>query len=223
MRAMRIAVVEDDDRVGQAIQSGLARFEHTTVRFTTGADLLLHHTEVDFVLLDLGLPDQDGLDVLRQLRQVSTVPVIILTARNDERSIVRGLRIGADDYLVKPARLPELVARIDVVRRRAVAASGAAAPERIVSGDVEVDLETRTVNVAGSEIDLTGKEFAILAVLLQNPGAAVSRQQLMDQVWGDAFAAVSRSLDVHMAGLRAKLDRPGLIKTIRGFGFRWDG
>ena len=110
-----------------------------------------------------------------------------------------------------------------MVRRRAVAASGAAAPERIVSGDVEVDLETRTVMVGSSEIVLTGKEFAILAVLLQNPGAAVSRQQLMDQVWGDAFVAVSRSLDVHMAGLRAKMDRPGLIKTIRGFGFRWDG
>ena len=102
------------------------------------------------MLLDLGLPDQDGLDVLRQLLQVSTVPVIILTARNDERSIVRGLRIGADDYLVKPARLPKLVARIDVVRRRAVAASGAAAPERIVSGDVEVDLENpHMANVAG--------------------------------------------------------------------------
>ncbi|MFW0794898.1 response regulator transcription factor [Gordonia sp. CPCC 205515] len=221
---MRIAVVEDDEGVGAAIATGLTRYEHDPVRFTKGADLLLHHSEVDFVLLDLGLPDQDGLDVLRQLRQVSSVPVIILTARGDERSVVRGLRMGADDYLVKPARFGELLARIEVVRRRAGAVNAAEESDStIVSGDVEVDLDAHTVTVGSVDVTLTAKEFEILAVLLRNPGAAVSRQQLMDEVWGDAFVAVSRSLDVHMTGLRSKLGRPGLIVTIRGFGYRWDG
>jgi CheY-like chemotaxis protein len=108
MRAMRITGVEDDDGVGQAIEAGLKRFEHSPVRFTQESELLLRHAEVEFVILDQGLPDQDGLDVLRQLRQVSSVPLIVLTARNDERSVVRGLRLGADDYLVKPARLRAL-------------------------------------------------------------------------------------------------------------------
>ena len=217
---MRIAVVEDDDGVANAIRTGLARFEHHPVRFTRGGDLLLHHGDVDFVILDLGLPDQDGLDVLRQLRKVSAVPVIVLTARDDERSVVRGLRSGADDYLVKPARLRELMARIEVVRRRS-AHGTQTAPTQVVSDDVEVDLAARTVRVGGEPVELTGKEFDIVSVLLRNPGAAVSRQQLMDEIWGDAFAAVSRALDVHMTTLRAKLNRPGLITTIRGFGYRW--
>lgn len=220
MPIMRIAVVEDDDRVGNALTDGLTRFGLEAIRFTRGGDLLLRHHEVDFVILDLGLPDQDGIEVLRQLRQVSSVPVIVLTARDDERSVVRGLRSGADDYLVKPARLRELMARIEVVRRR-WAHHEQAPPNRVITGDVEVDLAARTVSVGGTPLELTGKEFDIVAVLLRNPGAAVSRQQLMDEIWGDAFAAVSRSLDVHVTTLRGKLNRPGLITTIRGFGYRW--
>lgn len=219
---MRVAVVEDDDGVAGAIVAGLTRFEYEPVRFSRGGDLLLHHNDVDVVLLDLGLPDQDGLEVLRQLRTVSAVPVIVLTARGDERSVVRGLRSGADDYLVKPARLRELMARIEVVRRRAGARAPAPQqPGVVVTGDVEVDPVARTVRVGAVPVELTGKEFDIVAVLVREPGAAVSRQQLMDEIWGDAFAAVSRSLDVHMTTLRAKLDRPGLITTIRGFGYRW--
>ncbi|WP_197487921.1 winged helix-turn-helix domain-containing protein, partial [Rhodococcus sp. LB1] len=107
-----------------------------------------------------------------------------------------------------------------VVRRRSMAVEGGA-PREVVTGDVRVDLDSRTVTVAGTEVDLTSKEFSLLEILLENPGAAVSRQQLMDRVWGDAFVAVSRSLDVHIGTLRAKLDRPGLISTIRGFGYRW--
>ncbi|MEP9416051.1 response regulator transcription factor [Gordonia sp. VNQ95] len=220
---MRIAVVEDDDGVGSAIVAGLTRFGHHPIRLIHGADLLLRHKEFDFVLLDLGLPDQDGLDVLRQLRQVSGVPVIILTARGDERSVVRGLRLGADDYLVKPARFAELTARIDTVARRAPRARETPQPQTLAGGGVAIDLDARTAVVDGRDIDLTTKEFDILAVLVRNAGAAVSRQQLMDQVWGDAFVAVSRSLDVHMTGLRSKLSRPGLITTVRGFGYRWDG
>ena len=161
--------------------------------------------------------------MLRQLRQVSALPVIALTARGDERSVVRGLRLGADDYLVKPARFAELVARIESVSRRAARTEPDAAQRIVTSGDVVVDLDARVATVAGHDIELTAKEFDILAVLVRGAGAAVSRAALMDQVWGDAFVAVSRSLDVHMTGLRAKLGRPGLIATVRGFGYRWDG
>ncbi|WLP89930.1 response regulator transcription factor [Gordonia sp. NB41Y] len=216
---MRIAVVEDDDGVGDALVDALTAYGHQPERMRRGADLLLGHRTADLVLLDLGLPDADGLQVLRQLRAVSDVPVVVLTARNDERSIVRGLRGGADDYLVKPARMPELLARIDVVSRRRRPDQQAVRVVR--EGDVVVDLDARTVEVGGEPVSLTAKEFELLAALAERPGTAVSRQHLMDAVWGDAYVAISRSLDVHMTGLRAKLGRPGLISTIRGFGYRW--
>ncbi|BCK55529.1 response regulator transcription factor [Nocardia wallacei] len=217
---MQLAVVEDDDGVGDALVEALTARGHDAHRLRRGADLLVAHRGYDAVILDLGLPDADGLQVLRRLREVSAVPVVILTARSDERSIVRGLRGGADDYLVKPPRIAELLARIDNVTRRAAAATEPAA--RIVTtGDVRVDLAARRVEVAGRPISLTAKEFELVQALTERPGAAVSRQQLMDRIWGDAFVAVSRSLDVHMTGLRHKLDRPGLITTIRGYGYRW--
>jgi DNA-binding response OmpR family regulator len=170
------------------------------------------------VLLDLGLPDGDGLDVLRRLRRVTATPVLVLTARDAERDVVRGLRLGADDYVVKPVRLRELLARVEAVARRARAQDPA--PEVVEIEDLRVDLGAHRATVGGVEIGLTAKEFEILAVLARRPGAAVSRQQLLDEVWGDAYLAVSRSLDVHLAALRAKLGRPGLLTTIRGFGFR---
>jgi DNA-binding response OmpR family regulator len=185
-----------------------------------GDELLMGHHGFDAVLLDLGLPDADGLVILRQLRAVSAVPVVILTARDDERSIVRGLRSGADDYLVKPPRLGELVARLEVVTRRRSAVLAPSA-DVVICDDVRVDLSGREVTIAGEPANLTSKEFDLLAALASRPGEAVSRQQLMDEIWGDAFVAVSRTLDVHMTGLRAKLLRPGLITTIRGYGYRW--
>ncbi|MFI1234614.1 response regulator transcription factor [Nocardia salmonicida] len=217
---MRLAVVEDDDGVGDALVEALTARGYRAERFRRGADLLIAHRDFDAVLLDLGLPDADGLQILRQLREISTVPVLILTARSDERSIVRGLRGGADDYVVKPPRIAELMARLETVLRRAAAAAEQARTE-VVTGDVRVDLRARSVEVAGSPISLTQKEFELVEALVERPGAAVSRQQLMDRIWGDAFVAVSRSLDVHMTGLRAKLNRPGLITTIRGYGYRW--
>ncbi|MFF2083983.1 response regulator transcription factor [Nocardia sp. NPDC058176] len=217
---MRLAVVEDDDGVGDALVEALTARGHQAERMRRGADLLMGHRHYDAVLLDLGLPDADGLQVLRQLREISAVPVLILTARSDERSIVRGLRGGADDYVVKPPRIAELMARLETVLRRAAAVAQQARTE-VVTGDVRVDLRARVVEVAGAPIPLTQKEFELVEVLVERPGAAVSRQQLMDRIWGDAFVAVSRSLDVHMTGLRAKLNRPGLITTIRGYGYRW--
>ncbi|WP_327112690.1 response regulator transcription factor [Nocardia sp. NBC_01730] len=217
---MRLAVVEDDDGVGDALVEALNARGYRAERLRRGADLLIAHRDYDAVILDLGLPDGDGLQVLRRLREVSTAPVLILTARSDERSIVRGLRGGADDYLVKPPRIAELVARLETVTRRAAAAAQQA-QSVVVTGDVRVDLGARVVEVAGAPVTLTQKEFELVEALVERPGAAVSRQQLMDRIWGDAFVAVSRSLDVHMTGLRAKLNRPGLITTIRGYGYRW--
>ncbi|MFJ2111441.1 MULTISPECIES: response regulator transcription factor [unclassified Streptomyces] len=220
---MRVLIAEDDDGVAEALVDVLGAHGHHPVRVRFGREVLNRHRAADLVLLDLGLPDTDGLEVLRKLRAVSGVPVVVLTARGDERSVVRGLRLGADDYLVKPVRLAELLARIDVVTRRAAAhapTEAPAAPRTVVVGDVEIDLDARRVRVGGAEIRLTTKEFAVLAALGSRAGTAVSRQQLMDEVWGDAYLAVSRSLDVHLTQLRAKLDRPELLTTIRGFGYR---
>ncbi|KAA0927942.1 response regulator transcription factor [Rhodococcus cerastii] len=218
---MRIAVVEDDDGLGDALVDALTEVGHTPVRMRRGADALLGYHDMDVVLLDLGLPDMDGLEVLRKLRTLSSVPVVVLTARDDERSVVRALRGGADDYVVKPARLGELHARLEVAAHRRSSASGPAA-DRLTLGDVVVDLSGRAVEVGGSAVALTTKEFDLLAHLVTRRGEAVSREQLMDAIWGDAYVAISRTLDVHMTALRSKLDRPGAIVTIRGFGYRWD-
>lgn len=218
---MRIAVVEDDDGVGDALTDALTLVGHAPVRMRRGADLLLGYHDMDVVLLDLGLPDMDGLEVLRKLRTLSSVPVVVLTARDDERSVVRALRGGADDYVVKPARLGELHARLEVAARRR-SASNEPATDGLVIGDIVVDLVGRSAEVDGHDIALTTKEFELLAHLVTRRGEAVSREQLMDAIWGDAYVAISRTLDVHMTALRSKLGRPGTIVTIRGFGYRWD-
>jgi DNA-binding response OmpR family regulator len=215
---VRVLVVEDDDGVAEAVVEALVAHGHSAVRAARAADVWGRVRDADLVLLDLGLPDGDGLDVLRRLRRVTATPVLVLTARDAERDVVRGLRLGADDYVVKPVRLRELLARVEAVARRARAQDPA--PEVVEIEDLRVDLGAHRATVGGVEIGLTAKEFEILAVLARRPGAAVSRQQLLDEVWGDAYLAVSRSLDVHLAALRAKLGRPGLLTTIRGFGFR---
>ncbi|MGC7099671.1 response regulator transcription factor [Amycolatopsis lurida] len=214
---MRVLLVEDDDGMADALTESLDARGHVVTRAARGADALVRHGDADLLLLDLGLPDTDGLEVLHRIRQVSEVPVVVLTARDDEQSVVRGLRLGADDFLAKPVRLAELLARIDAVARRARDSAG---PEVVLVADVEIDLAARRVRAGGTEVTLTTKEFALLAVLAGRRGTAVSRQQLMDEVWGDASLAVSRTLDVHLTQLRAKLDRPGLLVTIRGFGYR---
>ncbi|MFE7276668.1 response regulator transcription factor [Streptomyces sp. NPDC057623] len=219
---MRVLLAEDDDGVADALTEALYEHGHLPTRVRRGEEVLVRHRQADLLLLDLGLPDLDGLEVLRKLRAVSGLPVVVLTARGDERSVVRGLRLGADDYLVKPVRLAELLARIEAVTRRA-ATVAAPAPRTVRAEDVEVDLDARRVTVGGAEVRLTAKEFAVLAALAARAGTAVSRQQLMDEVWGDAYLAVSRSLDVHLTQLRAKIGRPEVLTTIRGFGYRFGG
>ncbi|MER5942372.1 response regulator transcription factor [Streptomyces sp. NPDC001928] len=219
---MHVLLAEDDDGVAGALTEVLYEHGHLPTRVRRGEPAPPRHRQADLLLLDLGLPDLDGLEVLRKVRAVSGLPVVVLTARGDERSVVRGLRLGADDYLVKPVRLAELLARIDAVTRRAAPPTPPAA-RTVRAGDVEVDLDARRVTVGGAEVRLTTKEFAVLAALAGRAGTAVSRQQLMDEVWGDAYLAVSRSLDVHLTQLRAKLGRPDVLTTIRGFGYRFGG
>lgn len=215
---MRILVVEDDEGVAAAIVDALVTVGHGVVHAARAAEVAELWRDVDLVLLDLVLPDGNGFDLLRTLRRSSDVPVLVLTAQAAERDVVRGLRLGADDYLVKPVRLRELLARIDAVTRRAPGRG--ADPAAVEIADLRVDLGARRATVGGTELALTGKEFDILAVLARNAGVAVNRQQLLDEVWGDATLAVSRSLDVHLTALRTKLDRPGLLATVRNFGYR---
>lgn len=227
---MHALLVEDDDRMAQALGTALAQRGHTVRRVGRALDALRHAREAEFVLLDLGLPDLDGLELLRRLRTVCDAPLIVVTARCEERDIVQGLRAGADDYVVKPFRMAELMARIDTVRRRTDTRSGrtdahpadlAGADGRPVrSGDVEVDLAGRTVRVAGGEVRLTRREFDVLAFLAARPDQVRSRAEILDRIWGDVFLAASRSLDVHVAGIRAKTGRAGLVRTVRGYGYQ---
>ncbi|WP_030761834.1 response regulator transcription factor [Streptomyces sp. NRRL F-2664] len=222
---MHALLVEDDDRMAQALGTALAQRGHTVRRVARAQDALRHTREAEFVLLDLGLPDLDGIELLRRLRTVCGVPLIVVTARCEERDIVQGLRAGADDYVVKPFRMAELMARIDTVRRRTDAHAGRTAPgpATVRRGDVEVDPAGRTVTVAGVDVRLTRREFDVLALLAARPDEVHTREEILDRIWGDAFLAASRSLDVHVAGIRAKTGRSGLVRTVRGYGYQLGG
>ncbi|MEW1950417.1 response regulator transcription factor [Pseudarthrobacter sp902506025] len=217
---MDVLIVEDDDAMAGALTAAVESAGHHPQRLARGADALLSHRNFQVILLDLGLPDMDGLEVLRKLRQVTDVPILILTARDDERSVVLGLRSGADDYLVKPVKLVELLARIEAVTRRAARGGGTPQEHVIVLDDVAIDLNRRTASKAGSPLALTATEFELLALLARHAGSVVTREQILDALWGDAFLASSRSLDVHLTGLRAKLQKPGFIINVRGVGYR---
>jgi DNA-binding response OmpR family regulator len=172
---------------------------------------------VRLVVLDIGLPDINGFEVCRQIRSRSTVPILMLTARDDEIDRVTGLEVGADDYVSKPFSPRELVARIKAILRRT---DGEGSQERLVLGDIELNGPAREVKVAGHSVDLRAKEFDLLAFLMENRGIVVSRDTLLDRVWGMEYAGGSRTVDVHVAQLRSKLGRPNLIRTIRGAGYK---
>jgi DNA-binding response OmpR family regulator len=219
---MRVLLVEDDEGVASALAELLGQTGATVVRTGRGADALHRVKGCDLVLLDLGLPDMDGLEVLRTLRRASTVPVIIMTARDSDGAVVLGLRAGADDYLVKPVRKAVLLARIQAVMRRVHRGEGdASVPGPVVAGPVTIDRERRDVTVDGKPQALTKTEFQIVAMLAARQGEAVSREELMLEVWGTAVVGRSRSLDYFIGQIRAKL--AGLpLQTVRGFGFRLD-
>lgn len=214
---MRVLLVEDDDAIAEPLVQGLEREGLTVERVATGR-AALSADRADLVLLDLGLPDLDGLEVCRQLRAVSDTAVIVITARGEEFDRVLGLELGADDYLVKPFGFRELMARIRAVTRRLGGPSSASTVVRL--GDLEVDLRARRVTVDGSELDLTRKEYDLLALLMSDPGALRTRQEILESVWDEHWYGPTKTLDVHVATLRKKLGDPSLIETVRGVGFR---
>jgi DNA-binding response OmpR family regulator len=213
---MRILVVEDEDAIAEPLAEGLRREGFEVERVATGEQALAAPT-ADVVLLDLRLPDIDGYEVCRRLRAHSDVPIIMVTARGEEVDRVIGLEIGADDYVVKPFGVREVIARIRAVNRRVTGRSDDA---RLRVGSLEIDVRARRASLAGRQLELTAKEFDILAVLAEEPGSVVSRQTLLERVWQTTWYGPTKTIDVHVASLRRKLGDPGWIETVRGIGFR---
>ncbi len=221
----QILLVEDDAEIRRALIHALGDLGHVVSSAATamaGLQLVLD-TELDLVVLDLGLPDVDGRDALRMLRAVSKVPVIVATARDDENVIVDVLDRGADDYLVKPFGPAQLDARIRAVLRRS-GAEGAGAPTALVVGELRVDPTAREATLAGVPLDLTPREFDLLGYLAARPGAVVTKRELLAQVWRLPFGGADKTVDVHLSWLRRKLGEtatePQYLHTIRGVGVK---
>jgi DNA-binding response OmpR family regulator len=218
---VHILLVEDDDRVAAALRSALRRHGIATTRLALGRNAVDHLAGVDVVLLDLALPDVDGVDVCRAIRAVSEVPVIVVSARGEVDDRILGLHSGADDYLVKPYDIGELVARVHaVLRRRGPVASAGEQLDVVAVDGVSVDLQRYTVTVDGRSVALTRKEFQVLALLAGARGAVCTRSRIVAEVWGRSWPGANRTLDVHVATLRTKLGRPDLVQTVRGVGYR---
>ena len=217
---MHILLVEDDDRIAAALRPALARHGIDTTRLDRGRGAVDHLAGVDVVLLDLGLPDVDGVDVCREIRAASEVPVIVVTARGEVDDRILGLDSGADDYLVKPYDIGELVARIHAVHRRRRAEATAGGVDVVEVDGVTIDLTRHAVTVDGRPVTLTRKEFQVLGLLASAGGAVCPRSRIVAEVWGRSWAGANRTLDVHVATLRTKLGRPELVQTVRGVGYR---
>lgn len=215
--SVRLLLVEDEDAIAEPLAEGLRREGFVVERVATGK-AALEVAEPDLVLLDLGLPDTDGFSVCRELRSRSSVPIIMVTAKGEEVDRVVGLEVGADDYMVKPFGIRELVARIRAVTRRTGERRAAQGAVRI--GPLELDTRSRRVFVEGAEIDLTPKEFDLLALLASDPGAVVSRARILQEVWQTTWFGSAKTIDVHVAALRRKLGHPSWIETVRGVGLR---
>ncbi len=216
----QLLLVEDEESIGSLVSAYLEQSGYRIAWVRSGEEALLdlERLRPRLVILDVGLPGQDGFDVCREIRSRSSVPIVMLTARDEEADRVVGLEVGADDYVTKPFSPRELAARVKAVLRR----SDPAVPltQRIEVGDVVLDPQGREVRVAGEPVELTGKELDLLAYLLQNAGIVVSRDQLLDRVWGMSYAGGTRTVDVHVAQLRRKLSRPDSIQTFRGSGYK---
>jgi DNA-binding response OmpR family regulator len=212
-------VVEDDDAIAVPLVEGLEREGFDVTRVRTGAEAL--RTPAEFVLLDLGLPDLDGLDVCRRLRAASSVPIIVVTARSDELDRVLLLEIGADDYVVKPFGFRELVARIRAVQRR-IDVAPEPADDRLVFGPLVIERAARRVPLRGAEVVLTPKEFDLLVYLAEAPGVVRTRELILANVWDEHWWGPTKTLDVHLGTLRRKLAGFDAITTLRGVGYRFD-
>jgi DNA-binding response OmpR family regulator len=226
MRDVRILVVEDDRGVAVSLADGLSDAGFDVSHAPTGQAALDAEIaeDVDVVLLDLGLPDMDGRDVCRRLRsRSSNVPIIMLTARSDEFDRVLGLELGADDYVTKPFSIRELVARIRAVTRRATGSVDIIEPDEPQAiGPLTIDRRTRRVAVDGRPVNLTAKEFDLLAFLATDPGAVQSRTVILENVWDTHWYGPTKTVDAHVAAVRKKLGDPRWIEAVRGVGFRFE-
>ncbi len=222
---MRLLLVEDDNHVAAALSAVLKRHGFDVTHARSGEEalqaLVPEGAGFGVVLLDLGLPDQDGYEVCGKIRKRTGTPVIMVTARSDVRSRIHGLNLGADDYVVKPYDTGELLARIHAVSRRTVQEEAVTGTDSMLRlGPMEIDLPTRKVTVDGTVVQLTRKEFDLLALLAQRPGVVFRREQIISEVWRTSWEGTGRTLEVHVASLRAKLRMPALIETVRGVGYR---
>jgi two-component system response regulator ResD len=218
-RGGTILLVEDEPDIASLVSAYLERDGFRVVRAARGTEGLqaLEQHDVRLAILDLQLPDTDGFDLCRAIRSCSRLPVVMLTARDEEVDRVTGLELGADDYVTKPFSPRELVARVHAVLRRA---EPDATDDVLHAGDVVLDRRSRSATVAGADVELTAREFDLLWHLAERPGVVVSRERILDRVWGLAFPGGTRTVDVHVGQLRRKLDRPDLIRTVRRAGYK---
>jgi DNA-binding response OmpR family regulator len=216
-----ILVVDDEPNIADLVELYLRRDGYRVVKAAAGEEVAAAVTthRPRLVVLDVGLPGIDGLEVCRRLRRTSAIPVIFLTARDTELDRVLGLELGADDYVTKPFSPPELVARVKAVLRRA---DGATTAELVQVGGVTIDVGRREVRVDDEPVAFTGKEFDLLKFLAERPGLALSRQQILDGVWGHDWFGDARTVDVHIAQVRKKVMDAVRIDTVRGIGYRLD-
>jgi two-component system response regulator RegX3 len=226
---IHILVVEDEESFVDALTIGLNRegFDVTIARDGQQALALFAREKFDLILLDLMLPKLSGLDVCRSVRSISDVPIIVVSAKGEEVDMVLMLEIGADDYVTKPYRLRELVARIRAVLRRREAPEHAdASDEQIEQGSIRMNIDARRCFVNGEEVKLRKKEFALLRLLLENPGRVLTREVLIDRVWGNDYVGDTKTLDVHIKRLRSLIEdepkSPKHITTVRGVGYRYE-
>ncbi len=219
----RVLVVDDEPKIVQLVRDYLERASFTVATARSGDEALMRaRTEVpDLVILDLGLPGLDGLDVTRALRRAGDLPIIMLTARDDETDRIIGLELGADDYVTKPFSPRELVARVRAVLRRR---SAPAEADLLRAGDLELDLPRLRVTRAGAPVELTATEFTLLAAMARQPGRVFTRSQLLDAIHGEAFESYERAIDAHVKNIRRKLEpmprSPRYVLTVYGVGYR---
>ena len=215
-----LLLVEDDEAIGRLVKAYLEQQDGwRVVWLKSGADAVgeLRRHPVRLVVLDIGLPDIDGFEVCRRMRAYSKVPIVMLTARDEEPDRVAGLELGADDYVAKPFSPRELAARIKAILRRTEQRSS---DEVLTAREIVLRRDSMDVTVAGSQIELTSKEFDLLACFLEHPGIVLSREKLLDLVWGMTYPGGTRTVDVHVAQLRRKLGDPETIRTVRGAGYK---
>ena len=223
---MKVLIIEDDPALSQGVSEGLRTAGYEVLAVATGQeglDFALGENPPDMILLDLGLPDRDGYDVCREIRAVSQVPIIVISARDDEIDRVVGLELGADDYVPKPFGVRELVARIRAVSRR-IGGEGAASEKSDIQqlGELAIDRKAQKVFVKDEEIHLTATEYELLSVLAEDPGMVLRRTELLERIWDTALYVTPKTVDAHIAAIRKKLAHPEWIESKRGVGFRLD-